>query len=126
MKKELFIGAVFLAMLASSLFNIRCVKTLTEDVTRSVELAADAAASGDWDLSESCAIRAFTMWRSHSAHTQLVLRHSAIEAAENSIILMLTEVYAKDAARVLGTAEAARRVMESIAETERVRFGSVF
>jgi hypothetical protein len=126
MKKEIAAGAVFLAMLAASLLNIRYLEELTAGVSRSAALTAEAAASRDWETAERYAFGAFGEWKTRGAHTRLVLRHSAIEAAENSIILMLTEVYAKDPARVLGASEAVRCVMESISDTERVRLGSVF
>jgi hypothetical protein len=126
MRKEIAAGAFFLAMLAASLLNVRYLEELTAGVSRSAGLAAEAASARDWEAAERHAAEAFDGWETRSGHTRLVLRHSAIEAAENSIILMLTEVYAKDPARVRGASEAVRCVMESISDTERVRFGSVF
>ncbi|MDR0445738.1 MAG: DUF4363 family protein [Oscillospiraceae bacterium] len=126
MKKEIAIWTFFAAMLAASLINVLCLESLTERVSRATEQSVAAAVRGDWASSESFAESALSEWKSRDTHTQLVLRHSAIESAENAIILMLTEVYAKDAARVRGAAEAVLRSMESISESERIRFGSVF
>ncbi|MDR0904904.1 MAG: DUF4363 family protein [Oscillospiraceae bacterium] len=125
MKKEIIISVLFAVMIAVSFVNIAQLSKLTTELTRDAELAADAAQIEDWTAAEEHATRAFRIWKDHSAYTQLVLRHGVIEQGENAIIGLLTDIYSRDKGRVLGSAEAVRRSMESIATVEQVRIGSV-
>ena len=125
MKKEIIISALFLAMVAAALINVSKLTRLTAELTREAELAADAAQEEDWAAAEAHATLAFSRWKDHGDYLTLVLRHGVIEQAENAIIGLLTDIYSHDKGRVLGSAEAVRRSMESIATVEQVRLGSV-
>ena|GEM_PF-3170118 len=125
MKKEIIISVLFVVMFAVSLLNIGQLQTLTAQLTRDAEKAADAAQIEDWERAEEHATRAFSTWKERSNYLTLVLRHGVIEQAENAIIGLLTDIYSKDKGRVLGSAEAVRRSMESIATVEQIRIGSV-
>ncbi|MDR1330055.1 MAG: DUF4363 family protein [Oscillospiraceae bacterium] len=126
MKKEIAIGALFCAMALTALINVRYLERLTRDVSESAAAVRYAADAEDWERAEKLASDTRDIWESGGAYTQLVLRHSSIEAAENSIAALLTAARARDQARVSGAADDVRRGMESLAETERVRLGSVF
>lgn len=125
MKKEIIISALFAIMLAASFVNISQLQALTAELTRDAERAADAAQIEDWQRAEEHATRAFSTWKKRSNYLTLVLRHGVIEQAENAIIGLLTDIYSQDKGRVLGSAEAVRRSMESIATVEQIRIGSV-
>jgi len=126
MKKEIIIAALFILMFALSLVNIQYLTKLADDLTLDAELAADAAQIEDWTAAEEHATRAFAKWKKSGVYLQLVLRHGVIEQTENSIIGLLTDIYSRDKGRVLGSAEAVRRSLESIATVEQIRWGSVF
>ena len=126
MKKEIIISALFVIMVAAGFLNVSRLSSLTTELTRAAEKAADAALEEDWESAEAHATRAFSRWKDHGNYLTLVLRHGVIEQAEGAIIGLLTDIYSQDKGRVQGSAEAVRRSMESIATVEQVRWGSIF
>lgn len=83
MKKTLFAGALLLALLAASFWNVRCIDRLTDTVTLLAETAREKAdedaASARLALEE-----AFRLWESAAGYTNVFIRHSEIDAVADA------------------------------------------
>lgn len=126
MVKEVLAALLLIALLVAAVFNIGIVGKLTDDITDTVEQAVYAAESGDWDRAIENAEKAVSLWKSKDSYTHIVLRHSQIDTVSEALYDFLLEAYDQNSERLSAAAEAAMYHLDSVAQMERVRLGSVF
>ncbi len=126
MKKEIFVGSFLLLMLAAAIINIHFLVKLTDNVSNMIEEAKNDASSGNWDQASEKAEEASRLWEGSDTYTHLVLRHTELEEATNSIYGFIEKIYAKEEGAARGAAEAAIARLKSISSIEQIRLGSIF
>ncbi len=126
MKKELFVGVFLALLLTASFFNIHYIGKLTDDVRQRVDHAVSCAEAENWGEAEKKAEEAIAIWTGRDTFTHLVLRHSEIEAATESLYALAQQIYSRDKGAAKGAGQAASARLASIADIERVRLGSIF
>ena len=126
MIKEVMAALLLIALLVAAVLNISGVSKLTDDITKTVETAVSAAKRGDWDDAIESAEKAVSLWKNNDNYTHIVLRHSQIDTVSEALYDFLLEAYDKNAERLSAAAEAAMYHLDSVAQMERVRLGSVF
>lgn len=126
MVKEVLAALLLIALLIAAIFNIGIVNNLTDEITKTVEQAVAAAESGNWNGAIESAEKAVSLWKSKDSYTHIVLRHSQIDTVSGALYDFLLEAYDQNAERLSAAAEAAMYHLDSVAQMERVRFGSVF
>ena len=126
MIKEVMAALLLIALLVAAVLNISGVSKLTDDITKTVETAVSAAKRGDWDDAIESAEKAVSLWKNNDNYTHIVLRHSQIDTVSEALYDFLLEAYDKNAERLSAAAEAAIYHLDSVAQMERVRLGSVF
>ena len=126
MIKEVLAALLLIALLVAAVLNISGVSKLTDDITKTVETAVSAAKRGDWDDAIESAEKAVSLWKNNDNYTYIVLRHSQIDTVSEALYDFLLEAYDKNAERLSAAAEAAMYHLDSVAQMERVRLGSVF
>jgi polyhydroxyalkanoate synthesis regulator phasin len=126
MKKELFVGVFLALLLTVSFINIHYIGKLTDNVRQRVDEAVSSAEAENWGEAERKAEEAIALWMGRDTFTHLVLRHSEIEAATEALFALAQQVYSRDKGAAKGAGQAASARLESIANIERVRLGSIF
>ena len=126
MIKEVMAALLLIALLVAAVLNISGVSKLTDDITKTVETAVSAAKRGNWDDAIESAEKAVSLWKNNDNYTHIVLRHSQIDTVSEALYDFLLEAYDKNAERLSAAAEAAMYHLDSVAQMERVRLGSVF
>lgn len=126
MKKEIIISCFLILMLTAALINIKYLNNLTDDVNRLINEASTYAQSEDWVQAEKAAEAAAALWSDSDSYTHVVLRHSEIESATDSIYGLLEQIYARQAGATRGAAQAAIARLESLSAIEQIKLGSIF
>lgn len=126
MKKELFVGAFLLLMLAAAFINIYFLNKLTDKISVRIDDAITDVEKDNWSDAEKKAEQAVKMWRESDSYTHLVLRHSEVESATDALYGFAQQIYAHDAGGAKGAGASAKARVQSISEIERVHFGSIF
>lgn len=126
MKKEIFAGALLLAILITSVININCLNKLTDNLISLVETAEEEALSGDWEAAAAGAEKAARIWAESDSYTHVVLRHHEIDGATNAIYELLKEIYSQNEGGVRGASKALIAHLDSMRSMEEIKFGSIF
>ena len=126
MKKEIFVGAFLILMLAAAFVNIHFLNKLTGDIIVLIEQAEEAVLAENWRAAEENAEAAANLWDASDTYTHLVLRHPEIESATDALYGLLEQIYAQQGGAALGKALAAKARIQSLALIEEIRFGSIF
>ncbi len=126
MRRELFAGGLLLILFGLSLFNTRSLSSLTEEIHDLVELADLAAERGDWEDAESRARLAVSRWDESSAYTHVILKHSDIDAFEESLYRFLESVASHQYPSSRICAELVYARLRSLRDMERLIIGSIF
>lgn len=126
MKKESFAATLLLLLFLAVLLNIRYLDESLSQVADRAEAAAQYACTGDWPAAEATADHALELWTDLEKYAHIVLRHAEVTAAAEALSDLWEAVLLRDAARVRGADSTLALRLESILNTERITFGSIF
>lgn len=126
MKKELFAIGLLALILALSVLNTRRIGALCGDLEGLVERSAGAAASDDWEGSQSLLDEAVSLWKKHESYVGIVLRHTDIETLTDDLYELTEHIYTRDSAATMAASLLVREHLESIKKMESINWGSIF
>ena len=76
MRRELAAGALLLCLIAASLFNLRHLHGLTDELCSLVEASQSACEAGSFEKAEVLLRSAMDSWESAEGYTHIFVRHS--------------------------------------------------
>lgn len=126
MKKELFAGALLLALFAGSIINTHYIRSLADELTDKLELSSAYCENGSYDLALTSAKEAMERWDSVSHYAGVFIRHSetdSITYALDDLTATLASDEPADAAELYASLETH---VDSLYEYERVSLANIF
>ena len=125
MKKEilslLFLAALFLG----SLYNIRFLDSLTDELTSYIDSAEKFAADDDFENAVSEAEKALEKWAGMDFYTHIFISHDEIDETTDAFCEFLGDLYSGDSSSARGSALKIRAHLTSIASSEHLKLGSI-
>jgi len=126
LKKEIVALAALALLLIGAFVNIHFLNRLTGEIIAYIEEADWYIREENWDKAREKAEKANARWEGSESYTHIVLRHSDIDSAGNTLTELLKEIKEENAGAAEAAAKAAAARFRSVATIERVRLGSVF
>ena len=126
MKKAAVAGALLLGMLAFSLWNIRYIDRLTDELTAGVELSRTRCREGN--LSEAREVLGETraLWSDARGYTHIFIRHAEVDAAADAFCELLSALEGENGEGAEGAYERLLYHLRCIDEMEHVTWEAVF
>lgn len=99
---------------------------MTDELTQLVGTSTEAAKAGDWYKAEKYINKAIKTWKSKDSYTHIVLRHSEIDILSDALYEYMRDVLEKNEDTATASSKKLLYHLESLAQMERLRFGSIF
>ena len=126
MKKELAAAALLLLILCVSLWNVRHLSLLTDELGSRTGLALSAAESGNWAAAEAASDTLLRRWQDAETYVQVFIRHPDIDAVSDALVSLAGAVRSRDADACRMAAFSISSRLHSIRKSETPSLGSIF
>lgn len=126
MKKELAAAVLLLLILCASLWNIRHLNQLLDELDARSALALSAAEAGSWTEAETSAALLITRWQKAETYAQVFIRHPDIDAVSDALTAFRGAVMSQDVDACRTAALSVSTRLSSIRKAETPSLGSIF
>lgn len=126
MKRELCAVLLLAAIFAASIWNIRYIDRITEELLSDLDRSAAAAETGDCESAAALLTTALEHWNSVDHYSGVALRHAETDSCTDLFYALLGELYQGETGRAKGLYQSLREHLKSIAEMEHPTLKSVF
>lgn len=126
MKKCIVALLILLLILAAGIYNTYYIDKLTSSVLALANEAEASTVTGDFAAAVSTMERAAKRWEEAENYTYVFIRHSSVDTAADVFNDVLAELYDENAAAAQGIFRKLRMHLTTIADMERIRFGTIF
>ena len=126
MKKTVLALGLLLGIALLSLWNLRHLEKLTDELTTAVSAAEKFCRAGDFDAAERTLNKALDRWLGSDGYTHIFIRHSEIDAASDIFYDLRGDILAGDSERAGADAEKLLYHLQSIRSMERISIKSIF
>ena len=126
MTRESFAALLLAALIAVSLWSIRRVDGLTDEIEQHLANSEKAALAEDYENAALEADAALRIWLDASAYTQVFIRHPEIDSTAEAFYSLRQELGAQNARALAPAYALVRYHLGCIRELEHLSPGSVF
>lgn len=126
MKKELAAAALLLLILCASLWNLRHLDLLLDELDIGSELALSASEAGNWSEAETAVTALVARWQKSETYVQIFIRHADIDAVSDLLTALRGAVRSQDADACRTAAFSVSMRLDSIRKAETPSLGSIF
>lgn len=125
MRRELTASILLLLLLLASVWNIRRVDSLTDQLEESLSFSAQAAEAGDFSRAHALASEALALWLRSDSYTHIFIRHSEIDSTSDAFYELMSLLSQGDGDALPGAYAKLVYHLDSIASMEHVSLGSI-
>ncbi len=125
MKRAAVAATLLAALLAASLWNIRCLDRFTDSVLAELDRSEAMWSAGDFAAAADALSQAKDKWDSKKAYTHVFIRHAEVDSVSDSFCELLSQLKTSDEGAA-GGYEKLRYHIRCINEMEHISLGSVF
>jgi len=126
MKKTVFALTLLAALSMLSLWNLRHLRTLTDELSRGVEEARQSCQEGSFEEAENALDQSLALWLRSDGYTHIFIRHSEIDAATDIFYDLRGDILSEDGEAADADAEKLLYHLQSIYAMERISVKSIF
>ena len=126
MRRTLLAFALLGLLSALSLWNLRHMDSLTEELCGCVELAQHCVEEGDSNAARAAVDAALQLWQEAESYTHIFLRHSEVDGAADALYALAGAVYAMDTEESRALYAEVVYHLRSLQGMEHPSMGSVF
>ena len=126
MKKTAFALGLLLGIALLSLWNLRHLEALTDELSQDVVTARQHCREGDFDRAKQALDKAIDRWLASDGYTHIFIRHSEIDAASDIFYDLRGDILAEDSEGAEADAEKLLYHLQSIYGMERISLKSIF
>jgi len=126
MKKTVFAAALLALLTAVSVWNLRHLKGLTDELSGGIESARTLWQADDFSGAENAVDEALEHWLAADGYTHIFIRHSEIDAATDVFYDLRGDILAGDKAAAEASAEKLLYHLRSIYSMEQISMKSIF
>lgn len=126
MKKREFSAAAALLLLALiSIWNLKTVDSLTDDMIICIAKSQECANNLDARGAEKNADKAIELWLNADGYTHIFIRHSEIDSTSDALYELKEAIQTEEPNRLKAAYEKVRYHLESIDSMEHPSLGSI-
>ncbi len=126
MSRELTAGILLALLVLGAALNIRAADRLTEGISRSIDMAEQAAQAGDTQQAARWMDDALGRWLDAEGYTHIFIRHSEIDGTSDAFYDAVEELSDGDDEALSAAFDKLRYHIDSISRMEHVSLGSIF
>lgn len=126
MKRELAALAVLILLVATSIWNITQINTVTEEISIAICKSRTATEQLNFKSSRKFIDEGLKIWQENSAYTQIFLSQAQIDETTQSFYQLMEAVNNEDILTLSPSYEAMLHRLESIRDSELISIGSIF
>ncbi len=126
MRKSLLAGLVLLGLLSLSLWNLRALDSLTDELGGGIEASRQSWRDEDFDGAFDALRRTLELWQENRDYAHVFLRQPEVDAVSDAFYQLLGDVYARDARAAEADAQLLLHHLHSVDLMEHPGWGSVF
>jgi len=126
MKREICAVLLLAALASGSVWNIRRVDALTDEIREHLELSEKALLSGDKKYAGEQLEAAQRIWLAARAYTRVFMRHPELDQTSDVFFETLRELRGGETRALSAEYERLRYHLDSISEMEHLSLGSIF
>ena len=126
MKKAIFALGLLIGLTLLSLWNLRHLEGLTDELSRSIVTVRQHCREGDFVAAGETLDAALERWLGSDGYTHIFIRHSEIDAASDIFYDLRGDILAGDSESAEADAENLLYHLQSIRSMEQVSIKSVF
>ena len=126
MKKAIFALGLLLGLTLLSLWNLRHLERLTDELTHGIVTVRQHCREENFDAAGDALDTALERWLSSDGYTHVFIRHSEIDAASDIFYDLRGDILAGDSEGAEADAEKLLYHLQSIRSMEQVSIKSVF
>ena len=126
MKKETVAAALFLLLLAGTLWNAHVLREHVRKTEERVTLCCEALEKGDTKTAALDLEAAHSLWLSRDTYVRVVLRHAELDGVNAAFYETLEHLGEERHVSALFACQALRERLEEIARMDSVNLGSVW
>lgn len=126
MKKELFAGALLLALFAGSILNAHYIRSIAEGLNETLSLSGAYCENGAYDLALTSAQEAMERWDSVSHYAGVFIRHSETDSITYALDDLTAALASDEPGEAVKLYASLETHIESLYEYERVSLANVF
>lgn len=125
MKRELAAALLLLVLFAGSLWNVRCLDALTDELEQTLTRSLEAARSGDFPRAKEALDDAIDRWVRADPYTHIFIRHPEIDATSDAFFELKEALGEQDLPAAEAGFDKLLYHLSSIDEMEHPRLGSI-
>ena len=126
MKKAVLALSLLLGIALLSLWNLRHLEKLTDELTAGIIAVRQHCREGSFDEAERTLNKALDRWLGSDGYTHIFIRHSEIDAASDIFYDLRGDILAGDSESAGADAEKLLYHLQSIRSMERISIKSIF
>ena len=126
MKKELAAAALLLLIFCASLWHLRHLRLLLDELQTRTDLTTAAAEASQWDIAAAASDALLLRWQNAEGYTQVFIRHPDIDAVSDALVSLISAVRSQDADACRTAAFSIQNRLLAIRKAETPTLGSIF
>ena len=126
MKKELAAALLLLLIFGASLWNLRHLDSLLDELQTRADRAVSAAEAGQWETAADASDALLQRWQEAERYTQVFIRHPDIDTVSEALTALKSAVLSRDTDACLAAVFSVRNRLRGIRNAETPSLGSIF